>query len=130
MFDWRTYRENNKERLRLYQNEWRKKNKKRLNKKHAETRKKLYQTNLKYRLRELEKSRKYRLNRKKELVKLLGSKCQKCGYSKCLRALEFHHKNPTEKETTDEWLHKNFDISKVVLLCSNCHAEEHCTQNC
>ena len=30
---------------------------------------------------------------KKELVKLSGSKCSKCGYDKCLRALQFHHIN-------------------------------------
>ena len=27
-----------------------------------------------------------------------GSKCEKCGYNKCSEALEFHHKNPAEKD--------------------------------
>jgi len=37
------------------------------------------------------------LIRKKKLVKLLGGKCEICGYTKCLSALVFHHKNPKTK---------------------------------
>ena len=36
--------------------------------------------------------------RKRELVLLKGGCCSKCGYDKNLSALEFHHKNPSEKE--------------------------------
>lgn len=28
----------------------------------------------------------------------MGGKCEKCGYNKCLDALEFHHKDPSQKE--------------------------------
>ena len=35
---------------------------------------------------------------KLQAVKLLGGKCSICGYSKCIDALEFHHKNPKEKD--------------------------------
>lgn len=68
---------------------------------------------------------------KKEAVKKLGGKCIKCGYDRCLDALQFHHINPNEKEFT---LGKNKSISwekyweeaqKCELLCANCHAEEH-----
>ena len=27
-----------------------------------------------------------------------GGKCEICGYNKCVSALEFHHKNPLEKD--------------------------------
>lgn len=68
---------------------------------------------------------------KKMLIEYKGGKCQHCGYDKCMRALEFHHLNPEEK---DFHLSKNLSKSiaslkseadKCVLLCSNCHAEEH-----
>lgn len=39
-----------------------------------------------------------RKNMKLQAVKLLGGKCSICGYSKCIDALEFHHKNPKEKD--------------------------------
>lgn len=35
---------------------------------------------------------------KKRAVELKGGKCERCGYDKCLDALEFHHINPEEKE--------------------------------
>ena len=81
----------------------------------------------------LEDKRKYHNERnhklKKELVDMLSSRCQKCGYSKSMRALEFHHKNPKDKESNREWLKKGFEKKilegKIKLLCSNCHAEEH-----
>ncbi len=34
-----------------------------------------------------------RAKRKQKLVDMLGGECVKCGYDKCLRALEFHHKD-------------------------------------
>lgn len=67
------------------------------------------------------------------LIQKRGGKCEKCGYDKNMSALEFHHLNPSEKEFTldarnlerhsDEEILKEFD--KCVLLCSNCHAEQH-----
>lgn len=68
---------------------------------------------------------------KKMLVDRAGGKCSKCGYDKSIRALEFHHPNPSEK---DFGLSKNLcksisklkeEADKCILLCSNCHAEEH-----
>jgi predicted nucleic acid-binding Zn ribbon protein len=35
--------------------------------------------------------------RKQKLVELMGGKCSLCGYSKCLRALHFHHKDSSTK---------------------------------
>lgn len=65
------------------------------------------------------------------IINQLGGKCQNpnCstpnGYSRCLSALEFHHVNPDEKENNDDWKRKDFDISKIKLLCATCHIEEH-----
>lgn len=65
------------------------------------------------------------------LVERAGGQCQKCGYNKSIRALEFHHPNPLEKDFgLSRNLCKNIDklkqeADKCVLLCANCHAEEH-----
>ena len=74
-------------------------------------------------------NRKKYKNRKQEILKVLNiTCCSKCGYNKYMGALEFHH-------TTQD---KNFNISKnhslrqsldeakkCIVLCSNCHKEEH-----
>lgn len=69
---------------------------------------------------------------KREAVKRKGSKCEICGYDKCIDALVFHHKNPEEKDfglaesgTTHSWEEYLAEIEKCELLCANCHAEEH-----
>lgn len=71
---------------------------------------------------------------KHELADKLGGKCIICGYDRCLRALDFHHRDPHEKEYTMSdlvsWgkLNKEraeLELSKCVLLCANCHREIH-----
>ena len=67
---------------------------------------------------------------KKALVNYKGGKCEKCGYNKCLRALEFHHLNPNEKDFGISTNVKDFnllkqEVDKCILVCSNCHAEIH-----
>jgi hypothetical protein len=67
---------------------------------------------------------------KRQCVELLGGKCAECGYAKCLDALSFHHKDPTQKDfeisramrMTDAVIE---ELRKCVLLCLNCHAEAH-----
>ena len=58
--------------------------------------------------------------------------CVKCGYNKCVTALEFHHTDPSQKEETIARLsvHSNNgkvfeEIKKCVILCANCHREFH-----
>jgi hypothetical protein len=73
------------------------------------------------------------LRRKIELVDLKGGECSNCGYSKNLAALHFHHLDPNLKEieldvrrlgnNKMESLLK--EVEKCILLCANCHAEEH-----
>ena len=65
------------------------------------------------------------------LINYKGGKCQMCGYDKCDRALEFHHLNSTEKDfniskiLTRSVSSLKEEVDKCILLCSNCHAEEH-----
>ena len=59
-----------------------------------------------------------------------GGKCIRCGYDKCIKALEFHHIDPTKKDFTIS--NGNFKLKeaieeskKCILICSNCHKEFH-----
>ena len=71
---------------------------------------------------------------KKEFVANIKSqlKCQKCGESKEYM-LDFHHLDPSEKETTIARMTSNNyridrvlnEIQKCIVLCSNCHREFH-----
>lgn len=71
------------------------------------------------------------IKRKIKAVEYLGGKCVSCGYSKCMAALHFHHKNPEEKEfmwgklKRQTWTVVLGELDKCHLLCANCHAEEH-----
>ena len=67
---------------------------------------------------------------KRILVDEAGGKCILCGYSRCHRALEFHHLDPGTKEFqlghrghTRSLAKLRAEARKCVLLCSNCHAE-------
>jgi hypothetical protein len=77
------------------------------------------------------RQRKWRKETKKLLVGQKGGCCSKCGYDKCIGALDFHH--PTGEEKLDRSLLLNVrsldkvlkDVEPLVLLCANCHREEH-----
>ena len=71
--------------------------------------------------------------RKLQFINQSGGKCAICGYNKNISALIFHHLDPKEKDfkldvrslsnrTNDK---NNQELSKCILLCSNCHAEVH-----
>lgn len=69
---------------------------------------------------------------KKEAVKRCGGKCSICGYDKSIRALEFHHQDPTQKDfglaangVAHSWEKFWQEAQKCILVCSNCHAEIH-----
>jgi hypothetical protein len=72
-------------------------------------------------------------DRKIELIRIKGKKCERCGYKKNYSALEFHHVNPAIKSfqldlrslSNRKWEVVLQEAEKCVLLCSNCHAEEH-----
>lgn len=68
------------------------------------------------------------------LVDEAGGECTKCGYNKCIAALQFHHTDPSTKSyaLSCNGLTKGIDTlrqeaKKCILLCANCHAEtEYC----
>lgn len=67
---------------------------------------------------------------KRTLVEEAGGKCRICGYSRCPRALQFHHLNPATKEFhlgqgggARSLARSRAEARKCVLLCANCHAE-------
>lgn len=72
---------------------------------------------------------------KQTLVKEFGGCCSKCGYSKNLSALEFHHLDSKDKDfhfgsTKTTNINKiRQELDKCILLCANCHREIHYPQN-
>ncbi len=72
---------------------------------------------------------------KQKAVEYKGGKCQRCGYSKCLSALEFHHVDGEAKEEILSVLaRRTFDkmkpeLDKCILVCVNCHREIHDEEN-
>ena len=67
---------------------------------------------------------------KRKLIEYKGGKCEKCGYDKCNRALDFHHRNPSKKDFSISATGRGFErmkkeVDKCSLVCSNCHREIH-----
>ena len=69
--------------------------------------------------------------RKIKAVDYLGGACSRCGYDKCRAALDFHHLDPDNKKFSlggnynRKWEEFKKELDKCVLLCANCHREEH-----
>lgn len=63
-------------------------------------------------------------------VEYKGSQCSLCGYSKCIAALQFHHRDPATKLFnishchTRSWESIKAELDKCDILCANCHAEK------
>lgn len=72
-----------------------------------------------------------RVRKKERLVLALGGKCEACGYSRCINALDFHHPDGVEKlfaisaKMNHAYEYLLGEASKCELLCKNCHAEHH-----
>ena len=61
-----------------------------------------------------------------------GGRCERCGYDRCMDALEFHHTCPNEKDFsisskgyTRSWVRVKAELDKCIMLCANCHRELH-----
>ena len=77
------------------------------------------------------------VNKRRRKLKMMaveykGGKCEKCGYDKCIGALEFHHLDPSQKDfaisstgSTRAWSKIQKELDKCILVCSNCHREIH-----
>lgn len=74
-----------------------------------------------------QRNKKHRYKRK--ALNMLGGACSKCGYNKCIAALDFHHlgdKDATIKELMHlSWKRIEAEVKKCIILCANCHREEH-----
>lgn len=72
-------------------------------------------------------------SRKIRLIQLSGTKCIRCGYNTNFSALQFHHVVPCDKTfnldlrslSNRSWTAIIEESRKCILLCSNCHKEEH-----
>lgn len=65
----------------------------------------------------------------------IGKCCEKCGYNRCVEALDYHHIDPNTKLDTVARLATHFnietaleEIKKCSILCANCHREYHYLQ--
>ena len=78
-----------------------------------------------------DRKRKYARDAKVHAVKHLGGECCKCGYKKSIKALEFHHLDPSKKEFTistfksKDMVKLEKELDKCILVCANCHREIH-----
>lgn len=70
---------------------------------------------------------------KTRLIEAMGGRCVCCNYNRCARALEFHHRNPEDKDFgvgyilahIVSWSKIVEEVKKCVMVCGNCHAEIH-----
>ena len=70
-------------------------------------------------------------DKKQKMIQIKGGCCEICGYNKSLRALTFHHRDPSnkkfglDKENTlrHSWNEILEELQKCNLLCANCHFE-------
>lgn len=76
--------------------------------------------------------KKQRANKRLMLLEAKGSRCQICGYNRCMKALSFHHVSEDTKIFTlsnrlcqRKWQDVVAEASKCILLCHNCHTEVH-----
>lgn len=71
--------------------------------------------------------------RKIALIDMSGGHCIKCGYSKNIASLQFHHRNSSTKSfeldarilSNKRWELIVHEFEKCDLLCANCHIEHH-----
>src|ERR1700680_5015487 len=76
-------------------------------------------------------TRKFKM--KQRCLEYMGGKCEVCGYSRCSAAMDFHHRDESQKSFTiaccysRSWDALRKELDKCVLLCANCHRELHYT---
>ena len=70
-------------------------------------------------------------NLKLQFAAYKGGKCNRCGYNRCMAALDFHHRDPSQKDLDWNQLKKRefnevkIELDKCDLVCKNYHAEIH-----
>lgn len=76
------------------------------------------------------KARRFKV--KEKAINYKGGKCEKCGYNKCIKALDFHHVDSENKVfdisiliSSISWEIIKIELDKCKLLCCRCHREIH-----
>jgi len=74
--------------------------------------------------------KKRRKQQKAELVAERGGRCVDCGYSASAAALDFHHRDPGDKDFAISSFNGSrsrllVEVEKCDLLCANCHRIRH-----
>lgn len=71
-------------------------------------------------------------NKRGKLLDILGGKCSKCGYDKNISALDFHHVGNKKYRLSLREMASAIpmeelieEVNKCIILCANCHLEEH-----
>lgn len=74
----------------------------------------------------MNKAHEWNKKRIREIFKLLGNKCNRCGYDNHV-ALEVHHLDGSKRTNrrSRDYTKLGYDLSKVELICANCHKIEH-----
>ena len=68
---------------------------------------------------------------KARCVEYKGGACERCGYNKCNRSLDFHHVTQdkvggiSQLSRTLSWEELKIELDKCILVCKNCHFELH-----
>jgi predicted metalloendopeptidase len=63
--------------------------------------------------------------KKSMIIQKCGGKCARCGIDDN-RILQIHHLEGTNKERKKkDWRNPNLDLSKIKILCANCHTIMH-----
>jgi len=71
-----------------------------------------------------------RRKHKNDYVQYKGGQCLDCFYSKCNRALNFHHEHDKDfaigsKSQLPKLIKVRDELDKCILLCANCHQMRH-----
>lgn len=84
------------------------------------------------------KTYRYQKKRRKalkgELVAARGGRCFDCGHAGILASLDFHHRDPAEKEFAISHFGGAYrrlvaEVEKCDLVCANCHRIRHATED-
>uniref|UniRef100_A0A6M3ITU3 Putative homing endonuclease n=1 Tax=viral metagenome TaxID=1070528 RepID=A0A6M3ITU3_9ZZZZ len=136
----RNYYWKNKKKRQEYNRQWKEKNPNWMKEWYQKNRENRMNKHQEWNLNNKIKQRKYRRDRrliwKQFCIELGLVSCSICGYTRCWRALDFHHMNPDKKETRITTLmslslsEKNKEkflkeLKNMILICANCHRELH-----
>lgn len=77
-----------------------------------------------------ERVKKRKAANKLKAIEYKGGKCQKCDQIYAPQAMDFHHPNDDKSHNpgrlmSGAWETLIKELDKCVLLCANCHREEH-----